>query len=804
DRDLKVVEARSSNDNSVYDSAAMETQVPFALPFLDDMEAGSDLWEAEPYWHIVHNETLGRPWNLSYGGEYAWWYGIDANGNYEDSFRNYGSLTSPPIDLTDSVAAELTFHYWYETENSMEQDQRWLMVRTGNSPWPEPGQPGTIQLDLRQNRSWLDWTTNLSTFGGKIIQVRFFFDTVNNVDNDYQGWYVDDFFVNQTIAKNTSPTISIQSPSGGESWSGGTNHTLVWSTFDSRDSSAEMLVWLNYSLTGGEPWLPLPGAQGIPADSTPHNLTLPLANSTSVVIEATVVDTGGLRSYDESEKFEIDSKPPQVSSFSPQGNDVRATASIVVMFDEMMNRDSLASSFSLLRTDTWEGVLGDLYTTNQSMFFDPLYNLEYDTQYTVNVSMFAKDDSSPGNPLIETFSWTFRTTTTVNEPPEITIVSPFSGASWTGGSEQQISWVASDFEDPTDVLDVWLNYSSSKEGPWVPIPGAQGIRADGSPFNWSVPLVDMPTAWLNATVKDSRGAWTFNHSQTFEIDSTPPSITAYSPMGLNPVPVDVDIRITFSEGMAKYGAESAFKLSEFETGNEVPGVFSWQGDRMTFTPVSSLSAGTSYKAEIDSSPRDDSVPGNLIVQNYSWIFQTETGDIIPPTVVDTIPDDNQVDVSVSISNITITFNESMNRYMVVNALTMTPQVSYTPTWANNSLVITLNEPLDYDKGYVIRINGSVARDPSNNLLDGNGDGTPGDDFLMNFWTEERGPAEALDILPFAFGLVILVIILLFVLYLLRGKRGPGEEEEKEPEEEKEEVEKELREIDEILGIWEKD
>lgn len=800
DKDTKLFVARSSNNESVFDSATIEAQTPFTLPFFDDMETGPDLWVTTSHWHLAHNESFAPAWNLSYSGEYAWWYGLDVTGDYDDGFRNYGSLTSPPIDLTDSVAAELTFKYWYETENSLDSDQRWLIVKTGNNPWPDPGQSGTIQFDLRQNGTWLDWTTNLSAFGGKIVQVRFFFDTMNNIDNDFQGWYVDDFLINQTIARNNPPTVSIESPSGGESWTGGSNHNVTWSAFDSRDSPADMVVWLNYSPTGEDPWFPLSQAQGIPADSTPLSMTLPIVNSTNLVMKATVVDTGGLESYDISEKFEIDSKPPEVSAFSPQGNDVRATGSVVVMFDEMMNRDSLASSFSFVRTDTWEEVLGDLYATNQSIFFDPLYNLEYGTQYMVNITELAKDDSSPGNALVETFSWTFRTNTTVNEVPVITTTSPFPGASWTGGSEQLISWVASDFEDPTGVLDVWLNYSSSTEGPWIPIAAAQGIGADSSPFNWSVPLVNMSAAVVNATVKDSRGAWSFNHSQTFEIDSAAPTITSYSPMGLDPVPVSADVRVTFSEGMAEYSVEMSFTLVRLDSGSEVIGTFSWEGNTMIFKPYS-LSPGIAHKAEMDDGPKDDSIPGNLLAHNYSWVFQTETGDIIPPKVVDTVPDNNQVDVSVSITSITITFNESMYWNSVAIALTITPQVPYALTWANTSLVITLNELLDYDKGYVIRIDGSVARDPSNNLLDGDGDGTPGDDFIMNFWTEESGPAEAWDILPLASGLVlvILVMILLFVLYFLKGKRGPGEEEEKEPEEE---VEKELREIDEILGIEE--
>ncbi|MFQ5910961.1 MAG: hypothetical protein ACE5IJ_09625, partial [Thermoplasmata archaeon] len=266
DIDIKIFTARSSNDDTVYDSATVETQVPFTLPFFDDMEAGPDLWEATSYWHLVHNETFGAAWNISYSGEYAWWYGLDATGNYDDGFRNYGSLVSPPIDLTGSIAAELSFRYWYETENSMDYDQRWLIVRTGNNPWPAVGQTGTIQLDLQDNRTWLEWRINLSAYGGKVIQLSLFFDTISNLDNDHQGWYIDDFLVTQTMAKNTPPVVTVDYPSGGDVFTGGGDQTIEWTASDSTDSTANMLVWLNYSATGGAPWFPVPGAQGIPAD----------------------------------------------------------------------------------------------------------------------------------------------------------------------------------------------------------------------------------------------------------------------------------------------------------------------------------------------------------------------------------------------------------------------------------------------------------------------------------------------------------------------------------------------------------
>lgn len=803
--DTKVLTARSSNDDTVSESVILETQVPFALPFSDDMESGPDLWLATPYWHLVHNETFGAVWNISYSGEWAWWYGRDISGNYQDGFRNSGNLTSPPIDLTDSVAAEVSFMYWYETENSMDYDQRWLMVRTGNNPWPSAGQPGTIQLDLRDNRTWLPWQVNLSAYAGKIVQIRLHFDTINSLDNDHQGWYMDDFQVVQTIAKNAPPTIAVDVPAGDELWSGGSAKTLEWTTFDTTDPPSNMLLFANYSVSGG-PWQQIPEAQGVPADSTPLSWTLPYENSSAIVVNATVIDSGGLSSYDWSDEFGVDSAPPQVTFYSPQGANVRSTASIVVKFSELMNETSLAPSFGIIRMDTMQQVPGDIYTSSDSIFFDSQYNLEFGTQYQVTISTAAKDDTDPGNPLAQEFFWTFTTISSTNAPPSITILSPSGGESWSGGSNHELSWIASDSEDPTDVLDVWLNYSSSPAGPWSPIPQAQGISGDSTPINWTVPLVNISSTILNATIVDSRGASNSTHSQPFEIDSAPPSISGYFPIDQVPVPTNTQVVVTFSEGMNKFLAESAFELRNWNTGSSVPGLFSWAGSIMTFTPSAALAEGTWYEVEVEDFPTDDSDPGNRLAQNLTWLFETETGDIEPPIVVSTYPDNNEVDISVDLRNVTITFNESMFQMSVVNALSISPYVPYSTSWSNTSLILIINEQLLSGRWYTVRINGSVAQDASNNLLDGDKDGNPGGDFLLLFRTEGEEPAqeEPLDVLPYLVGALIAIIIILLILYLLKGKTAPKEDEEEEVDVTEEmEVEEELKEIDELLGSEEK-
>jgi hypothetical protein len=224
---------------------------------------------------------------------------------------------------------------------------------------------------------------------------------------------------------------------------------------------------------------------------------------------------------------------------------------------------------------------------------------------------------------------------------------------------------------------------------------------------------------------------------------------------------------------------------------------------MTFTPSTALSAGTWFRVEVEASAKDDSVPGNFLESGYSWQFETETGDITPPTVIATQPDNNAVDISVDLRFLNITFNESMNQLSVVSGLSITPWVPYETSWSNNSLILTLHEPLEYGTWYTIRINGSVAQDLSHILLDGNGDGVSGDDYLFYFTTEEEvSPEEVFDILPYVMGMLLAVVVILLLLYILKGKTRVKMEEEDEVAEDEEEVdvEEELMGIEELLGI----
>jgi hypothetical protein len=109
-------------------------------------------------------------------------------------------------------------------------------------------------------------------------------------------------------------------------------------------------------------------------------------------------------------------------------------------------------------------------------------------------------------------------------------------------------------------------------------------------------------------------------------DTTPPSITAQSPTGTS-VPIAATMSVTFNEAMNKTSAQNAFSISP-----SVSGSFSWDGNKMIFTPSSNLVYNTIYTVTINTQAKD--LAGNNLKSLYNWQFTTlhEPSPPSPPIV----------------------------------------------------------------------------------------------------------------------------------------------------------------------------
>ncbi len=439
----------------------------------------------------------------------------------------------------------------------------------------------------------------------------------------------------QGVAPVLSPQISLSFPTGVQNWTGNSQHTIWWNLSDD-SPPADLIVYLNYSYNAGASSGPIVGP--IPGATNPNSYTwtTPVIDADDMVINATVIDPSGRVGWDEVTVSDIDSNPPSVSFSWPADSavDVPVNQPIIIQFDESMNRGSVETSISVVPNPSgwsWAWFATNYPDDNITGTHNPF---DYGQTYIVNVLQTAVDASSPGNALDSMHSFSF-TTEDPNSPPTISLNMPTGGESWTGNSNHMISFMATDLEDTSSSLLVWLNYSLTGGFPWMPIAGP--IPGDSAGIIWTVPGVDTLTAYVRADVADTEGESGTDVSSAFEIDSTPPVVSSPIPAnGAVNIPTNTVLQATWSELMNMAAANSSFALRDNATWTIVSGQIDWQGSEFRFNPDSDLNTGSWYTANFTTAALDDSDPGNSLASPFSWSFRTSLAPDTAPPVIENI------------------------------------------------------------------------------------------------------------------------------------------------------------------------
>ena len=105
----------------------------------------------------------------------------------------------------------------------------------------------------------------------------------------------------------------------------------------------------------------------------------------------------------------------------------------------------------------------------------------------------------------------------VNDDPIIALMSPNGGQVFAGGSQQEITWTASDI-DTDDVLTVDLEYVVGENDPVL----IASSLADSGSYSWSVPEIDSSSVKIKATVSDGTVSASDLSDADFVVDSTAP------------------------------------------------------------------------------------------------------------------------------------------------------------------------------------------------------------------------------------------------------------------------------------------
>ena len=180
------------------------------VPYIDQMESVGG-WVASGLWHL---ETA-KP---AASGTHTWWFGYcnATNNGCDEYYYNgkTGDLTSPSIQIPAAGNYYLRFKYRYQTESPARfWDQRWVQIKVDSNPFVNMYQlKDDLMIYSDASPFLLSPVIDLLPYAGHTIQIRFHFDTMDistqtsGGDNDYEGWYLDDFSI------TADPPVTCPSP----------------------------------------------------------------------------------------------------------------------------------------------------------------------------------------------------------------------------------------------------------------------------------------------------------------------------------------------------------------------------------------------------------------------------------------------------------------------------------------------------------------------------------------------------------------------------------------------------------------
>jgi subtilisin family serine protease len=190
--------------DNVANGGALSNVVPFTTPrqailFDDNAEGGVR-------WTVDGSDGVGGPalWHLAFDYSnhgLAWQYNRPGQ-SYDTGARNWGSLTSRELDLTQARDARLRFRQDVWMERNAGRDLAQVQVSVDGGAWTRIFAKQFTQYSVLQEE------LDLSAYDGHRIRIRFFVDTEDAFDNAHPGWILDDIVLDAT-STNAPPLASI-------------------------------------------------------------------------------------------------------------------------------------------------------------------------------------------------------------------------------------------------------------------------------------------------------------------------------------------------------------------------------------------------------------------------------------------------------------------------------------------------------------------------------------------------------------------------------------------------------------------
>ncbi|MGK5090977.1 Calx-beta domain-containing protein [Deltaproteobacteria bacterium TL4] len=255
------------------------------------------------------------------------------NGGYANIYYNYADVS------TDVAAPEITL-LTPSTNSSLSVGSNYSVN------WTAEDSIGVSNIILKYT---IDEGNNFNTIAGSVPNTGSYNWSVPNIEADSVQIYITalDEAGNKTtvnsgkfrITDQTGPSITISTPSGGETWSNGDTQSIVWTATDSNSVSS---ITILYSLDGGSTWFT---ENQQDTNDGSYSWKVPNIASNQFKIKLVALDSKGNSSYAISETFsiEVSNNVPDVphSPFPPNTSIVSKNSNTLQWQGGDIDNDSL-------------------------------------------------------------------------------------------------------------------------------------------------------------------------------------------------------------------------------------------------------------------------------------------------------------------------------------------------------------------------------------------------------------------------------------------------------------------------------
>jgi hypothetical protein len=142
-------------------------------------------------WHL----STGRGTQAGHSATHSFYFGQGegpgGGGNYNVG-NTAGNITSAALALPAGTSITLSFNYVLQTEGNGPFDVASVQVSSNGGATFTTVASSTSSAQLPLSSTWRAAAFDLSAFAGQTVLLRFNFDTIDSIANNFEGWYVDD------------------------------------------------------------------------------------------------------------------------------------------------------------------------------------------------------------------------------------------------------------------------------------------------------------------------------------------------------------------------------------------------------------------------------------------------------------------------------------------------------------------------------------------------------------------------------------------------------------------------------------